>query len=77
MWIRGIYLRRRDVAAILVAISLIGGTIALAITGHWGPRGLAWLPNFGFASNWHCTYSARGEPICFKDEDEPAKPALH
>ncbi len=70
-----IYLRRGDVLAILLAIALVGGFGALAVTGRWGVLG-RWglLPNFGFGSDWHCTWPGKGDPVCFKDVNEAAKP---
>jgi len=72
---RRIYPRRGDVLAILLAIVLIGGFGALAMTGRWGVLG-RWglLPNFGFGSDWHCTWPAKGDPVCVKDANEAAKP---
>jgi hypothetical protein len=65
---RVIYPRRGD----LLAIGLIGGIGVLAAAGQWGLAGWAWLPNFGFGSDWHCTYPGKGQPICVKQPDNSA-----
>ena len=72
-WIWFLCLRRGDRLAILLAIGLMGGIGMLAGTGRWGLSGVAWLPNFGFGSDWHCTWPGNGEPVCVKDKE----PATH
>ena len=58
-------LRRGDWLAILLGISLVAGLGALAGAGYWKPFG-----NYGFGSDWYCSWFGKGEPVCFKN---PAK----
>ena len=72
--LRRIYPSRGDVLAILLAIALVGGFMVLASLGRWN---LPWslLGNFGFGSDWRCTWPGKGEPICIKQPAEaPANP---
>jgi hypothetical protein len=66
MW-RFYLLTRSEWLAIVFAAIIVGALTLLAFNGYW-----RLLPNFGFSSDWRCTYVARGEPVCVKDP--PAKP---
>jgi len=64
MW-RFRLLGRLDLLAAALAIVFLGGSVLLAINGQWRI-----LPNFGFGSDWQCTYPGRGGPVCIQ---EPGK----
>ncbi len=73
MWIGGVHLGWRDIAGVFLAIALIGGTLALAITGRSGQGWMGTvLPHFGFGSDWQCTWVGKGDPVCVKETAKPS-----
>ena len=41
-------------------------TVCLSLSDRW-----FWRSNFGFGSDWHCTYPGKGGPVCIKDPQRP------
>jgi hypothetical protein len=57
-----LFLRRGDIAAILLGIALAGGFGFLAFKFPFFGR----RSNWGFGPEWTCVGGGRGDPICFK-----------
>ena len=61
MWWRT--LRLGDIAAIVLAVVVIGGLVYQAV--EFRGRGIG-PSNWGFGPEWECTNPGKGEPVCLK-----------
>jgi hypothetical protein len=69
------YLKRGDVAGILLMAVLLGAILFLMLIYP----NLGQKVNFGFGPEWECTHVGEGDPVCVKshpagDAAEPEKP---
>ena len=62
-------LRRNDIAALLLAIALLGAVLLAAI----GLPGARPLENWGFGAEWRCSGVATSEPVCVKESPAAQK----
>lgn len=62
------YLRRGDVAGILLVAVLLGA-VAFVLLLH---RGMGSRENFGFGPEWQCARMEQGDPICVRLVDKDA-----
>jgi hypothetical protein len=56
-------------------LAIAMGIAILAVVATMASGGLyRLLPNFGFGSDWNCSYVGKGEPVCVKQTPAPTAP---
>jgi hypothetical protein len=68
----GFLLKRKDIAAILFAVAIVGGLFVVYVA----VPSLGWSnSNRGFGPGWECTNPGDGESICIKKPPANQAPA--